>query len=118
LHLSPSNQDTTKKIRSQFTLTQVVVSRTNERFYSSNRISTEVQRKDAVLQKHTQYIKDAFKSELIDANLGRFDDSRKYKMFDNVIIGTNYVNSSIEYNVTLALQSSLDKLHWISDIVR
>ena len=59
-----------------------------------------------------------FKSELINVNLGRFDFSRKYKMFDNVIIGTKFVNLSIEYDVTLATQSSLDKLHWISHIAR
>ena len=116
IQLPHFKQETPKKVKSQFT--NVVVKPTNQRFYSSIQISTEVQTKDSVLQKHTQDIIDVFNSELVDVNLGRFDDSRKYKLFDNVIIGNNYVNLSIEYDVTLATQSSLDKLHWLTDIVR
>ena len=63
-------------------------------------------------------IENIFSSELIDVQLGTFDDSRKYKMFDNVIVGDKFVSSSIEYDVTLATQSSLDKLHWIAHIIR
>ena len=62
--------------------------------------------------------KNTFSSELIDVNLGLFDESRKYKMFDNVIVGDKFVSSSIEYDVTLATQSSLDKLHWINHVIR
>ena len=62
--------------------------------------------------------KNIFSSELIDVNLGLFDESRKYKMFDNVIVGDKFVSSSIEYDVTLATQSSLDKLHWINHVIR
>ena len=74
--------------------------------------------KTSVVEKHTDGIVHIFNSEVIDVNLGRFDGSRKYKMFDNVIVGDKYLNLSIEYDVTLATQSSLDKLHWISHIVR
>ena len=63
-------------------------------------------------------IENIFSSEIIDVQLGTFDDSRKYKMFDNVIVGSKFVSSSIEFDVTLATQSSLDKLHWISHIIR
>ena len=63
-------------------------------------------------------IENIFNTEIIDVHLGTFDDSRKYKMFDNVIVGDKFVSSSIEYDVTLATQSSLDKLHWISHIIR
>ena len=62
--------------------------------------------------------KNIFNSELIDVNLGLFDESRKYKMFDNVIVGDKFVSLSIEYDVTLATQSSLDKLHWINHVIR
>ena len=63
-------------------------------------------------------IRNIFDTELIDANLGLFDESRKYKKFDNVIVGDKFVTLSIEYDVTLATQSSLDKLHWISHVIR
>ena len=59
-----------------------------------------------------------FESEIINVDLGRFDLSRKYKMYDNVIVGEKFVNLSIDYDVTLATQSSLHKLHWISHIAR
>ena len=39
-------------------------------------------------------------------------------MFDNVIVGDRFVSLSIEYDVTLATQSSLDKLHWINHVIR
>jgi hypothetical protein len=118
LNLSQSKNEKTNRVQSQFTSTSSSVNQTNQRVYSPIQVSTEVQTNIEVLEKPTFHIEDIFKSELIDVNLGRFDFSRKYKMFDNVIIGTKYVNLSIEYDVTLATQSSLDKLHWISHIAR
>ena len=118
LNLSQSKNEKTNSVNSQFGLTTSRVNRTTKRLYSPIQVSTELQTNIAVLEKHSHDIEDIFKSELIDVNLGRFDLTRKYKMFDNVIIGTKYVNLSIEYDVTLATQSSLDKLHWISHIVR
>ena len=118
LNLSQSNSEKNNSVNSQFILTPSAVNRTNQRLYSQIQVSTEVQTNIEVSDKHTRPIEDIFKSELINVNLGRFDFSRKYKMFDNVIIGTKFVNLSIEYDVTLATQSSLDKLHWISHIVR
>ena len=85
-------------------------------------MSSEIKERSASLEdkptKSSNEIKDMFKTEIIDVNLGRFDTSRRYKMFDNVIVGDNFVSLSIEYDVTLATQSSLDKLHWISHIIK
>ena len=82
--------------------------------HSTNLHTTETKR----IKRPLDSVGNIFESEIIDVSLGRFDFSRKYKMFDNVIVGDNYLNLSIEYDVTLATQSSLDKLHWISHIVR
>ena len=116
LKLSHSKQDANMKVKSEFT--NSVLNYTNQIFDSPNQRSTGIQTKSAVLENPRESIEDVFKHELIDVNLGRFDFSRKYKMFDNVIIGQKFVNLSIEYDVTLATQSSLDKLHWISHIAR
>ena len=59
-----------------------------------------------------------FESEIINVDLGRFDMNRTYKLFDNVLVGDKFIDLSVEYDVTLATQSSLDKIHWISHIVR
>ena len=92
------------------------------RIVQPSRPSQDLLKKDngiSKCEKHdTDEVENIFKSELLDVNLGRFDSSRKFKMFDNVIVGEKYLNLSIEYDVTLATQSSLDKLHWISRIVR
>lgn len=46
----------------------------------------------------------------MDLQLGRWDNRRMYKFFDNVIVGTNFAELSEQFLVTLATQSSLDKL--------
>ena len=83
-------------------------------------VSSEIEERSAeeTLKNDNFEWKNIFSSELIDVNLGLFDESRKYKMFDNVIVGDKFVSLSIEYDVTLATQSSLDKLHWINHVIR
>ena len=85
-----------------------------------NPVSSQIDERSAeeTLKNDNFEEKNTFSSELIDVNLGLFDESRKYKMFDNVIVGDKFVSSSIEYDVTLATQSSLDKLHWINHVIR
>lgn len=46
--------------------------------------------------------------------LGRWDASRKFKIHDNVIVGDRFVELSRELDVTLATQSSFDRLHWLA----
>ena len=83
-------------------------------------VSSEIEERSAeeTLKNDNVEEENIFNSELIDVNLGLFDDSRKYKIFDNVIVGDKFVSLSIEYDVTLATQSSLDKLHWINHVIR
>ena len=57
------------------------------------------------------------KNFAIDLDLGRWDDRRQYKLFDNVAVGRKYIQLSKEFDVTLATQSSLDHLHWLPKIV-
>ena len=85
-----------------------------------NPVSSQIEERSAeeTLKNDNFEEKNTFSSELIDVNLGLFDESRKYKMFDNVIVGDKFVSLSIEYDVTLATQSSLDKLHWINHVIR
>ena len=85
-----------------------------------NPVSSQIEERSAeeTLKNDNFEEKNTFSSELIDVNLGLSDESRKYKMFDNVIVGDKFVSSSIEYDVTLATQSSLDKLHWINHVIR
>ena len=54
----------------------------------------------------------------INLDHGRMDDSSKYKLFDNVAIGSNYIQLSKELNVTLVTQSSLDHLHWLAESLK
>ena len=48
----------------------------------------------------------------INMTQGRWDQSRNFKIFDHVFTGSNYDKLSREFNVTLATQSSLDKIYW------
>ena len=50
---------------------------------------------------------------VINLDLGRYDASRQFKIFDNVYVGQKFVELSKEFDVTLASQSSFDRLHWI-----
>lgn len=46
----------------------------------------------------------------MDLQLGRWDNKRLYKLFDNVIVGSKFVELNEQFLTTLATQSSLDKL--------
>ncbi|CAG9791712.1 unnamed protein product [Diatraea saccharalis] len=47
----------------------------------------------------------------IDLRLGRWDGSRSYKMFDYAAVGDMYAELSSNRHVTLATQSSIERLH-------
>ncbi|XP_045492305.1 beta-1,4-glucuronyltransferase 1-like isoform X1 [Colias croceus] len=47
----------------------------------------------------------------IDLNLGRWDGSRSFKLFDYVAVGDMYVEASANRQVCLATQSSIERLH-------
>ena len=49
----------------------------------------------------------------VDLDLGRFDKSRQFKIFENVFVGEKYVELSKDFDITLASQSSFDRLHWL-----
>ena len=49
----------------------------------------------------------------VDVELGRFDNSRQFKIFENVFVGEKFVELSKDFDITLASQSSFDRLHWL-----
>lgn len=46
----------------------------------------------------------------LDLKLGRWDTRRMYKVFDFVVVGEKFVELSEKFNVTLATQSSIEKI--------
>ena len=54
------------------------------------------------------------KNYSIDLELGRWDNTRRFKLHDNVFVGEKFIELSKRFDVTLATQSSLDRLHWIT----
>lgn len=46
----------------------------------------------------------------LDLKLGRWDQRRMYKVFDFAILGEKFVEMSEKVNVTLATQSSIEKI--------
>ena len=52
----------------------------------------------------------------INMTKGRWDQSRNFKIFDHVFTGSKFGSLSREYNVTMATQSSLDKIYWLSQV--
>lgn len=52
----------------------------------------------------------------LDLNLGRWDDQRRFKLFDNIFVGDKYVVQNNIYKTCLATQSSLDKLYSIIEV--
>ncbi|KAG5866935.1 hypothetical protein JTB14_023203 [Gonioctena quinquepunctata] len=52
----------------------------------------------------------------LDLNLGRWDNQRKYKLFDSILVGDKYAVLSEVYKTCLATQSSLDKLLSIAEV--
>lgn len=47
----------------------------------------------------------------VDPALGRWDSRRLLKMFDLALVGGRFSQLSAEYKVTLATQTSLERLH-------
>lgn len=47
----------------------------------------------------------------MDVRLGRWDSRRLYKMFDSVVVGSEYPTLSETYLVSIATQSSIEKLY-------
>lgn len=46
----------------------------------------------------------------LDLKLGRWDARRMYKVFDHAVVGAKFVELSEKFNVTLATQSSVEKI--------
>lgn len=46
----------------------------------------------------------------LDLQLGRWDKTRTYKIFENVVVGKDYGRLNKEYTVCVAAQSSLDRM--------
>lgn len=46
----------------------------------------------------------------LDLNLGRWDTRRMYKVFDFAVVGEKFAQLSEKLNVTLATQSSIEKI--------
>ncbi|KAL1459941.1 hypothetical protein WDU94_011886, partial [Cyamophila willieti] len=49
---------------------------------------------------------------------GRWDNHRLYRIFDNVFVGHRFVDLSNRYNITLATQSSIDKLDSLGEVIQ
>lgn len=54
----------------------------------------------------------------LDIRLGRWDNRRLYKLYDNVIVGSKYQQLSDEYYTCLATQSSLEKLISLIEVTK
>lgn len=63
-------------------------------------------------------------SNSLDIRLGRWDNRRLYKLYDNILVGSKYLTLSEEFQTCLATQGSLEKLislievsnHWSGPI--
>ena len=53
----------------------------------------------------------------INLTQGRWDQSRKFKIFEHAYTGLDFDKLSQENKVTLVTQSSLHKLHWLSQVI-
>lgn len=54
----------------------------------------------------------------MDLQLGRWDNKRMYKLFDNVIVGSRFVELNEQYLTTLATQTSLDKIISLTEVAK
>ncbi|KAI5733099.1 hypothetical protein M8J76_007657 [Diaphorina citri] len=54
----------------------------------------------------------------MNVQLGRYDNQRLYRIFDNVFVGDRYIHLSNRYNICLATQSSIDKLDSLSEVAQ
>lgn len=54
----------------------------------------------------------------MDLRLGRWDNRRLYKMYDNVIVGSRFSEANERFTVTLATQSSLEKLISLTQVAK
>ncbi|XP_026469803.1 beta-1,4-glucuronyltransferase 1-like [Ctenocephalides felis] len=52
----------------------------------------------------------------VDLRLGRWDARRTYKIFDYVQVGEKFIQLSQDYQVCLATQSSVDRMHSIVEL--
>lgn len=52
----------------------------------------------------------------VDLRLGRWDARRTYKIFDYVQVGEKFIQLSQDYQVCLATQSSVDRMHSIVEV--
>ncbi|KAL7645136.1 UNVERIFIED_CONTAM: hypothetical protein RMT77_003514 [Armadillidium vulgare] len=55
---------------------------------------------------------------IIDPRLGRFDNRRMFKTFDNIFVGPDYLNLVEFCPVCLATQSSVDRLFWLTQVAK
>ncbi|KAK3932399.1 Beta-1,4-glucuronyltransferase 1 [Frankliniella fusca] len=53
----------------------------------------------------------------VELALGRWDSRRVVKMFDHALVGGRFAELSAEYKVTLATQTSLERLHSLVQVV-
>ncbi|KAK9875222.1 hypothetical protein WA026_006009 [Henosepilachna vigintioctopunctata] len=53
---------------------------------------------------------------ILNINLGRWDNSLEYRYFDNVFVGTRFIELSKLHKTCLATQSSLDKIYSIIQV--
>lgn len=73
----------------------------------------EGEKQKCIVEKEVTHDADALN---LDLSLGRWDDNRRYKLFDNIFVGDKYAFKNDVHKTCLATQSSLDKLHSIVDV--
>ena len=49
----------------------------------------------------------------MEVGVGRHDNSLEFLIYDHVVVGDQFVNLSRSLGVTLATQTSVDRLHWL-----
>lgn len=73
----------------------------------------EDEKQKCVVEKEVPHDADALN---LDLSLGRWDDNRRFKLFDNIFVGDKYAYKNDVHKTCLATQSSLEKLHSIVDV--
>lgn len=54
----------------------------------------------------------------IDLSIGRWDNKRLYKIFDFALVGEKFEQLSEKYLVTLATQTSVERLHFLTQVTK
>lgn len=54
----------------------------------------------------------------IDLSIGRWDNKRMYKIFDFALVGEKFEQLSEKYLVTLATQTSVERLHFLTQVAK